>query len=163
MNAAVDAIAGAMLLRITELRLPLDHAPEALRRAVARYEGLRTRFTPPHDARWMHESDSALAYLPAGDPAYAVSAAAALAEFDFDYLTLARARLMPQPILVLWGEYDPVFPVEAGRAMAARLKSADFRVVGRSWHRPHEERPGETGRLMGEFLATLPREGPPSH
>jgi pimeloyl-ACP methyl ester carboxylesterase len=139
-----------------------EPSADAVRRAVARYEALRTIFTPPHDAPWMRESDSALAYLPAGDSAYAVSAAAALAEFDFGYLAGDRAARLAKPTLVIWGEYDPVLPLQAGRDLAARIPAAQFRIVERSWHRPHEERPAETVRLMSEFLAGLPPERPPS-
>ena len=147
--------------------LPDSSLPEAsadaMRRVVATYEGLRTRFTPPHDAPWMLESDSALAYLPADDSAYAVSAAAALAEFNFDYLAGDRAKRLTQPTLVIWGEYDTMLPLQAGRDMAARIAGAEFRVIERSWHRPHQERPAETARLLADFLARLPPEGPPSH
>ena len=139
-----------------------EASANAARRAVARYEGLRTRFTPPHDAQWMAESDSALAYLPAGDSAYAAAAAAVLAEFDFGFLTPQRAAALTLPALVVWGEYDPVLSLEAGRRMAAQLPAAEFRVIPRSWHRPHEERPAETGRLMSEFLAKLRAEGQPN-
>ena len=123
--------------------------------AIAEYEALRTRFTAPHDPQWLAESDSALAYVPADDPAYRVAVAAVLREFDFAYLTDQRAAALTLPTLVLWGEYDEVFPVESGRRLAARLTNARFLVIPRSWHRPHVERPAETADAVLRFVAAL--------
>ena len=128
-------------------------APGVARRTIAEYEALRTRFTAPHDPQWLVESDSALAYLPAEDSAYRVSAAAVLTQFDFGYLTPERAHRLRQPTLILWGEYDPVLPIASGRAVAALLPHARFEVIPRSWHRPHVERPAETAQAIRRFLA----------
>lgn len=127
--------------------------PGVARRTIAEYEALRTRFTAPHDPQWLAESDSALAYLPAEDSAYRVSAAAVLTQFDFGYLTPERAGRLRQPTLILWGEYDPVLPIASGRALAALLPNAEFEVISRSWHRPHVERPAETAQAIRRFLA----------
>lgn len=162
--AAPDRIRALVLLDPAVVGAPLavpegrpgDFSVDAARRAVARYEAMRTRFTPPHDPQWLEESASALAYLPAQDSAYAASAAAVLAEFDFGYLTPERVLRLQQPTLVVWGEYDPVLPLSAGRALAASLPHAEFRVVERSWHRPHEERPAETAQIVRQFLLEHP-------
>jgi pimeloyl-ACP methyl ester carboxylesterase len=122
---------------------------------ITEYEALRTRFTAPHDPDWLAESDSARAYAPADDPLYRGAIAAVLREFDFAYLTDERARAWRAPTLVLWGEYDEIFPLEAGRHLASRLERARFEVVPRSWHRPHVERPEETATLIERFVAGL--------
>jgi pimeloyl-ACP methyl ester carboxylesterase len=126
----------------------------ATRKAVIAYEAARTRFTAPHDPQWLIESDSALAYLPADDDAYRSALAAVLREFDFGYLTPERARRLTTPTLVIWGEYDQVFPESMGRAVAASLPNARFEVITRTWHRPHEERPDETAAAILAFLAS---------
>jgi pimeloyl-ACP methyl ester carboxylesterase len=121
---------------------------------IAEYEALRTRFTSPHDPDWLFESDSARTYAPADDPAYRVAVSQVLREFDFGYLTDERAAAWRVTTLVLWGEYDEIFPLEAGRRLAERLNSR-FEVVPRSWHRPHVERPTETAALIEQFVAGL--------
>jgi pimeloyl-ACP methyl ester carboxylesterase len=125
--------------------------------AIAAYEALRTRFAVPHDAHWLRESDSAGAYLPADDPAYAVALAAVLREFDFAWLTPDRAARLRLPALVLWGEFDEIFPLSAGAALARDLPNARFQVIARSLHRPHLERPDETADAILAFLESLPR------
>jgi len=140
----------------------------AVRSTIAEYEALRTRFSAPHDRGWLAEPESDLAYLPAGDPAYRRVLNTVLTEFDFDYLSGARRRQLDLPVLVLWGEFDPVFPLAAGEALARSLPDARLEVIARSWHRPQVERPGETGDAIMTFLGGLrpdtgrgtPRPGP---
>ncbi len=133
-----------------------DTGAGTARAAIAEYEALRTRFTGPHAPGWLAESDSALAYAPAGDSAYTVALAAVLREFDFDYLTPQRRARLRAPILLIWGQFDPLFPLESGRRLAAELPGARLEVIGRSWHRPQVERPAETAEVMERFLRQLP-------
>ncbi len=135
-----------------------DSARGAAAPLIAEYEALRTRFTAPHDADWLAETDSARAYAPADDPAYRNAVAAVLREFDFAYLTDERAARWRLPTLLLWGEYDQIFPLADGRRLATRLRGASFEVVPRSWHRPHVERPTQTAAAIERFVAGL--EGP---
>ena len=131
-------------------------AAGATRSAVARYEAVRTRFNAPHDPAWLSESDSDLSYSPADDPAYLQALAAVLRQFDFGYLTPDRARHIIAPTLVLWGEYDQVFAEGLGRSVAGLIPGARFEVISRSWHRPHEEQPGETAAAILRFLGPTP-------
>jgi len=133
-----------------------DPGREAARGAIAEYEALRTRFGAPHDPAWLDESDSALAYLPVQDSTYRSAVSAVLREFDFGYLTDERAAALRQPVLLLWGEFDPVVPVADGRRLAALLPNARFEMIARSWHRPHVERPAETAAAIRGFLASIP-------
>jgi pimeloyl-ACP methyl ester carboxylesterase len=126
--------------------------PLAVRRAIAQYATLRTRLTGAHDPGWLGELDSALGYDPAADPAYSVALESLLREFDFGYLNAARSLRLRMPILILWGEYDPLLPVRAGRALADLLPGASFEIIPRSWHRPHVERPGDVASRIARFL-----------
>lgn len=127
---------------------------QMVRSAITRYEMLRTRFTAPHAAAWLIESDSALAYIPAQDSAYARSLNAVLEEFEFDWLTAERAATIRAPTLVIWGRLDAMFTVDQGRRLAEGI-GARFAVIERSWHRPHVERPAETAGVLRGFLAEL--------
>lgn len=135
-----------------------ERARRAVRHSVAQYEALRMRFSGAHDPTWLAESDSAMAYSASGDPAYLTALQAVLREFDFAYLDHERARRLRTPTLIIWGAYDPTVSVSRGRILAASLPTAEFRVVERSWHRPHVERPTEVAGLIAEFLASLPGE-----
>jgi pyruvate dehydrogenase E2 component (dihydrolipoamide acetyltransferase) len=128
-------------------------ASDAMRRTIAEYEAQRSRLTSVHDRGWLREADSALAYLPAADPAYRPALAALLREFDFRYLTPERARHLRLPTLLIWGQLDPLVPSDNGRRLAAELPDARLVVVPRSWHRPHVERPDVVTDLILRFLA----------
>lgn len=120
--------------------------------AITEYEAVRTRFAAPHDPHWLAESDSAALYVPADDPRYRGALAAVLREFDFAYLTADRAARLTLPTLIVWGEYDEVFPLAAGQALAAALPGSRLKVVSRAWHRPHVERPAETADAIARFV-----------
>lgn len=123
-----------------------------LRRAIARYETLRPRFTAPHDPSWLAEDSTALAYSPSNDSAYGRAIQAVLREFDFDYLTPARASRLHLPVLLLWGEFDQVVPPQVGRTLLLGLPQATLEVVPRSLHRPHVERPDTVAAMIESFL-----------
>ena len=57
--------------------------------------------------------------------------------------TKLRARLhrVKIPTLVMWGDSDGVVRPDYGRALAAAIKGARFRLVERCGHYPHIERP----------------------
>ncbi len=168
--AAVTARDPARIERLVLLDAALVGAPLGLpdttgasgatrvsRAAITAYEAMRTRFTAPHDPQWLAESDADAAYLPASDTAYRTALGAVLGEFDFAWLTSERTRQLRLPIAVIWGEYDPVFPVSHGRALAASLGGARFEVIPRTWHRPHEERPDAVANAIAAFLGVRTR------
>ena len=62
-----------------------------------------------------------------------------------------------QPALVLWGEDDPLIPVEKGRAGTAGLPHSRFVVVPNCGHAPMEERPDVVLGHVLPFLAEVAR------
>lgn len=136
------------------LPIPSDSARTSdwLRRAVAGYETMRPRFTGPHDPSWLAETDSALSYTPAADPAYVVALQAVLREFDFDYLSRSQAAGLRIPTLLIWGEFDPTVPPAVGRALAATIPAARLEILRRRLHRPHVEQPADIANLIVGFL-----------
>ncbi len=54
--------------------------------------------------------------------------------------------------LVIWGEYDPVFPVEAGRQIADQL-NASLLVIPNTAHTPNQEKPKQVNGAILEFFA----------
>jgi pimeloyl-ACP methyl ester carboxylesterase len=55
------------------------------------------------------------------------------------------------PSLVLWGEYDPLFPKEAGHRLAERL-GADLVILRGAAHAPNVEKGAQFNRAVSAFL-----------
>jgi pimeloyl-ACP methyl ester carboxylesterase len=63
------------------------------------------------------------------------------------------------PLLVVWGEADPVIPAEHGRVAHERMPGSRFEVLPGVGHFPQLERPREFAALLAEFVAeTEPAE-----
>jgi len=61
---------------------------------------------------------------------------------------------MRLPVLLVWGEDDPTFPVETARPMAAQFPDCrGFVTIPHTKLLPHEEQPDAVGRPLLEFLA----------
>jgi len=72
-----------------------------------------------------------------------------------DRLYLADAL----PLLILWGENDPIIPVEHARQTHAQLKNSRLEVFEDTGHVPQLERPGRFIAVLERFLAeTEPAE-----
>lgn len=57
------------------------------------------------------------------------------------------------PVHFIWGEDDPTFPVDQGRAMADQMDAlSSFETVANAKFLLHEERPDETARLVKNAL-----------
>jgi pimeloyl-ACP methyl ester carboxylesterase len=64
-----------------------------------------------------------------------------------------KHRDMKAPVLLIWGEDDPVFPIHLARKMVPQFKNCKGLVsVPRTKLLPHEEQPDPVGRLALEFL-----------
>jgi len=65
----------------------------------------------------------------------------------------AQAKDLAVPTLLLWGEQDPVFPVEIGRRLKNRLGDlAELQVIPRAKHAPNLEHPAVVNRALREFF-----------
>lgn len=64
--------------------------------------------------------------------------------------------LPPVPALVFTGEYDPLTPPSAGRAVATALPDAVFTTIRHADHLVHWERIGEFTDLVARFLTDCP-------
>lgn len=62
--------------------------------------------------------------------------------------------LVTCPTILIWGELDPIMPLEYGRAMFERIPGARFVVLGDAAHNPMADRPAEFNRILLEFLDT---------
>ena len=57
------------------------------------------------------------------------------------------------PTLVVWGEYDPLIPLEHGRRLADAIRDARFVVIAGAAHNVMCDRPAEFNRVLLDFLA----------
>jgi len=57
------------------------------------------------------------------------------------------------PLLIVWGEKDPIIPVEHGREAHAQLPSSRLEVFEDTGHVPQLERPGRFIAVLERFLA----------
>jgi pimeloyl-ACP methyl ester carboxylesterase len=63
------------------------------------------------------------------------------------------------PLLIVWGENDPIIPVEHAREAHAQLPSSHLEVFEDTGHIPQQERPGRFIAVLERFLAeTEPAE-----
>jgi haloalkane dehalogenase len=70
--------------------------------------------------------------------------------------TLAALRDDRRPMLLLWGEEDPVLPLAAGEAFARALGRRPPHPVAGAGHYLQEDRGPEVGARIAEWLAAGP-------
>ncbi|MCX8126341.1 MAG: alpha/beta hydrolase [Dehalococcoidia bacterium] len=83
---------------------------------------------------------------------------------DFDPDDLRRPKLcleklpsVAQPTMLIWGLFDPYYPVGYARKAVTLLPDARLEVLVGCRHAPHKERPGVVAGLLAEFLQDLKR------
>jgi haloalkane dehalogenase len=66
----------------------------------------------------------------------------------------ARHREIQAPVLLVWGEQDPTFPIERARAMVRQFANCgDLVPIARAKLLPHEEQPDAVSAAVVPFLA----------
>ncbi len=120
--------------------------------AIGWYLSSRAFVLPEHDPEWLGEPDSAAGYTLMGDRAYRRSTTSVLEEFDFRGLRQRFAEIR-QPVLLLWGQRDPVIPYPIADSIMAVLPCASLVTFPTALHRPQVEIPDQVLGRIGEFLA----------
>lgn len=67
-----------------------------------------------------------------------------------------RHAELRQPVLLLWGEDDPTFPLQRARQMLPQFRDARLLAIPRARLAVHEEKPAEVARAVLDFLAASP-------
>ena len=65
---------------------------------------------------------------------------------------LQPAWELPQQTLLVWGEHDPLFPVEVGERLAHSLERSELVVIPNTRHAPNVEEPRLFNDIVLEFL-----------
>jgi len=73
---------------------------------------------------------------------------------NIDQLVL-RFSQVSIPTLIIWGERDNVIPVENAQRFNQDIKSSKLAVFPETGHVPHEERPEQVLKELGDFLGAL--------
>jgi pimeloyl-ACP methyl ester carboxylesterase/phosphatidylglycerophosphate synthase len=77
--------------------------------------------------------------------------------------TLADSiRSFDVPALVVWGEHDPVIPVDFAHRLHAALRGSELVIIPGIGHVPQEEEPELTARALLAFIDRV-RKGSPPH
>ena len=66
---------------------------------------------------------------------------------------LAAYGKISVPVLMIWGRYDPIIPVEDGLRLNRDIPGSRLVVIDECGHNPHEEKAAETCAAMTDFLA----------
>ncbi len=63
-----------------------------------------------------------------------------------------RLASIPHPTLLLWGNHDPVFPVEVGQTVQELLPEAEWHSIPEAGHLPQWEQPSMVNPIILSFL-----------
>ena len=70
---------------------------------------------------------------------------------DIDAL-IAQYKTIRVPVLIVWGEEDEVVPLSVGKNFKRDIPGSELVILPKCGHMPPEEEPGETTRIVKEFL-----------
>jgi pimeloyl-ACP methyl ester carboxylesterase len=70
---------------------------------------------------------------------------------DIEAVT-ARYKTISVPVLIIWGAEDEVVPLSVGKQFKRDIPNSELVILPQCGHMPPEEEPGETTRLVKEFL-----------
>jgi pimeloyl-ACP methyl ester carboxylesterase len=70
---------------------------------------------------------------------------------DIDALT-AQYKTISVPVLIIWGAEDEVVPLSVGKNFKRDIPNSQLVILPKCGHMPPEEEPGETTRVVKEFL-----------
>lgn len=65
-----------------------------------------------------------------------------------------RLTQLTQPVLLVWGNHDKVFPLAVGEKVRQLLPQAEWHVIPEAGHMPQWEQPTAVNRLIENFLRT---------
>lgn len=63
-----------------------------------------------------------------------------------------RLHRISAPTLIVWGEKDNFVPRSHGEMYAERIPNSELKIIPGAGHSAHVEKPGETAKLVREFL-----------
>ncbi|MBM4187085.1 MAG: alpha/beta fold hydrolase [Gemmatimonadetes bacterium] len=121
-------------------------------RAIGWYLSSRAFLLPEHDLDWLEEPPGRADYSLMTDPAYRRSTERVLGDFDFSGLR-DRFRLLTQPVLLVWGELDPVIPYGIADSIRGQLRCSKLTSFPTALHRPQVELPDTTASAILSFVA----------
>ena len=63
-----------------------------------------------------------------------------------------RLANISHPVLLLWGDHDPVFPLAVGKQMQTMLPTAEWHIISEAGHLPQWEQPHTVNPIIRSFL-----------
>ena len=71
---------------------------------------------------------------------------------DIQNLIVPNLHEINIPVLIIWGENDPLFPATHAYKLNGMIKNSSLRIISQCGHAPQEEKPGETAEIIVNFL-----------
>jgi pimeloyl-ACP methyl ester carboxylesterase len=79
-----------------------------------------------------------------------------LTRLDSHYITRQESGVLcgsiNVPVLVVWGENDPVTPLRTGRLLEWMISESDLRIIPELGHCPMDERPDDFNKIVMDWL-----------
>jgi pimeloyl-ACP methyl ester carboxylesterase len=65
-----------------------------------------------------------------------------------------RLYLAERPVLIIWGDRDPIIPVAHGRSAHETIRGSRLEIFEGAQHYPHAEQPDRFAKVVTDFLTT---------
>ncbi|PIP95617.1 MAG: hypothetical protein COW00_00565 [Bdellovibrio sp. CG12_big_fil_rev_8_21_14_0_65_39_13] len=138
---------GINLFQVTDeqtyqkLLAKLVHQPHKIPKPVARY--LYQRIKSNHDWFGKMMNDLVGKDIDVNDPAV-------IAERSFN----EKIKKLKQPVLILWGDCDGIFPVEIAETIHQSIPKSEKYIFKKTGHAPQFEHPVKIAQLLNRFMKT---------
>ena len=70
-----------------------------------------------------------------------------------------RLRLATRPVLIIWGDRDPIIPVAHGLSAHEMIRASRLEIFKGAQHFPHSEQPDRFAKAVGDFMMDVPTTG----
>ncbi|WP_202310837.1 alpha/beta fold hydrolase [Mesorhizobium sp. L-8-10] len=105
-----------------------------------------------------------------GDSTFDAVMRPSLSRMRVDNWTRLREQGVPRPVMLVWGEQDPLSPVQNAMALfrliAERQRDTQLRIIGRAGYMPFREQSAAFNGIVSGFVSALEaasaRPGPPT-
>ncbi len=155
--ARPDRVVGVVLIAPSGWNVGLSGIADTMyprkARAIGWYLSGRAFVLPEHDTEWLGEPDSAAQYTLMGDSNYRKSATEVLEQFDFRGLRAEFSKIR-QPVLLVWGTWDPVIPYAIADSILPLFVCARLVTISNALHRPQVEVPDTVTASIKAFASS---------
>ncbi|OIR03584.1 2-hydroxy-6-oxononadienedioate/2-hydroxy-6-oxononatrienedioate hydrolase [mine drainage metagenome] len=140
---------------VSTLRNPITRlashflSPESRVKLVLEYEmAVKSQITPERVERYAH-------FLRLPGTEFALTQTAKYIVPENAEAIASRFSEITVPTLIIWGENDPVIPLESAYRFRTLIKNSKLVILPNTGHIPHEERPQRVLELIRNFIRSI--------